>query len=334
MRILVIGGTGFLGRHISQEALRREHALTLLTRGRTNPELFPSAEHLRGDRTAGGLEALAGRTFHALIDTCGYLPTQVTAAVEALRDSIAHYTFISSLAVYPDPVLPGTDESTPVATVDGPVPDQSDDAYGALKALCEEAAERAMPGRVLSVRPGLLVGPFDETDRFGYWPQRVAEGGRVLAAEPAQPIQLIDVRDLASWLLDSVESGRTGAYNATGSAGSLTMEELIEACRDATGSDADVVWAGDRFLLDRGIEPWEELPLWLPSRLAGFFQVDCSKAMSEGLRFRPLAETTEQVFEWVRSRPAASQRNRLSRERERELLADWLRLPGRAARDR
>src|SRR5436309_1384754 len=193
MCVLIIGGTGFLGRHLTEAALRRGFALSLFNRGQTSPDLFPDVERLPGDRRTGDLEALAGREFDAVIDTCGYLPDEVRAMGEFLAGSVGHYTFVSSIAVYPDPVAPGTDESAPVASLEGPIPESpTDEAYGALKALCERAAEEALPGRVLSVRSGLIAGPGDPTDRFTYWPRRVARGGRVLAPRRGQPVQFID----------------------------------------------------------------------------------------------------------------------------------------------
>lgn len=322
MRILMIGGTGFLGRHLASEVLRRGHALTLFTRGKTNPDLFPEADHLRGDRTAADLEALTGRSFDAVIDTCGYFPKHVDATASALRDTTGHYTFISSLAVYPDPVSPGADEEAPVATLEGAIPEtiEDADAYGALKALCEQAAEHAMPGRVLSIRPGLLIGPYDATDRFAYWPRRIAEGGRVLAAEPNQPVQLIDARDLAIWIVDSVERDCTGVYNTTGPAEALTMAGLVKACRAVAAAGVEVLWAGDRFLREHDVEPWEELPLWLPAGLAGFLQIDCSKAIGKGLQFRRLEESIRDTLKWEASRSAGARVERLLRKRERDLL--------------
>jgi nucleoside-diphosphate-sugar epimerase len=322
VQLLIVGGTGFLGRYLSEQALARGHALTLFNRGLTAPELFPGAEHLRGDRRAGDTEALAGRRFDAAIDTCGYLPREVEALTAVLSATLRQYAFVSSLSVYPDPAASGIDESAPVATLAGPVHDQPrDGSYGALKALCERAVEARMPGRALVVRPGLIAGPRDPTDRFTYWPRRVAEGGRVLGARAEQPVQFIDVRDLATWILDSVEAGRGGTYNVTGPATRLTMAGVFEACREASGSDAEPVWAGDRLLRANGVEPWSELPLWLTASYEGFFEVDCSKAISERLRFRPLAETISDTLDWDASRPPGDRVEHFPRAKEQRLLA-------------
>ena len=325
MRLLIVGGTGFLGRSLAEETLDRGHALTLFNRGLTAPELFPEAERLLGDRRAGDVQALAGREFDAAIDTCGYVPQEVASVARALSPGPDHYTFVSSVAVYPDPVASGTDESAPVATLAGQVSDEaSDESYGALKALCERAVEVAVPGRVLAVRPGLIVGPRDPTDRFTYWPRRVAEGGRVLGARAEQPVQLIDVRDLASWILDSAKAGRTGTYNASGPAERFTMGELFEACREVSGAPADALWAGDTFLRASGVEPWSELPLWVTAPYEGFLEVDNSKAISEGLRFRPPMETISDTLTWDVSRPPGERVDHFDRTKEQRLLANLL----------
>src|SRR5215213_1190009 len=216
MRILILGGTVFLGRHVAEAALARGHDLTLFNRGQTNPELFPDVERLRGDRT-GDLAALSGREWDAVVDTSGYVPRAVRASAELLRDSARHYTFVSSISVYASYAEAVTEDS-PVAQLDGAsaeelAPDFSN--YGALKALCEEEAERAFGGRALNVRAGLIVGPHDPTGRFTYWPHRIARGGEVLApGAPRRPVQLIDVRDLAAWIVDSAETGLAGRFNA------------------------------------------------------------------------------------------------------------------------
>jgi 2'-hydroxyisoflavone reductase len=323
MRLLIVGGTGFIGRRLVEAALARGHELTLFNRGITDPTLFPEAEHLRGDRREGDLESLAGHRFDAVVDTCGYFPREVEALAHRLATATDHYTFISSLSVFPDPVARGTDESAPVAELEGPPPDEitSAEVYGALKARCERAAEAALPGRVLAVRPGVVAGPHDPTDRFTYWPRRISEGGRVLGARHDQPVQLIDVRDLAAWIVHSAEARLTGTFNAVGPADPLTMGGLFEACLEATGSDAEPVWKGDAVLRRHGLEPWSDLPLWLTADNEGFNAIDCSRAIYRGLRFRPLAETAADTLAWDRSRPAVARVDHLPRERERELLS-------------
>ncbi len=207
MKLLVLGGTVFLGRHLVEAATARGHSVTLFNRGQHNPELYPEVEKLRGDRDSD-LSALQGRRWDAVIDTCGYLPRAVRASAELLADAVDHYTFISSISVYADFHTPAMDESAPVGTLaDETVEEVTGETYGPLKALCEQAAERALPGRVLNIRPGLIVGPHDPTDRFTYWPVRVARGGEVLApGRPHVPVQVIDGRDLAEWTVRMVEA--------------------------------------------------------------------------------------------------------------------------------
>jgi len=328
MDILIIGGTVFLGRYLVEAALARGHTLTLFNRGQHNPELFPAVEKLRGDRD-GGLSVLHGRRWDAAIDTCGYVPRIVQASAELLADAVEHYTFISSISVYADFSTIGIDERAPVGTLaDATVEVVDGETYGPLKALCEQAAERAMPGRVLNVRPGLIVGPHDPTDRFTYWPQRVAQGGAVLAPNrPEHGTQIIDVRDLADWIVHMVEARQTGVYNATGPDYRLTMGQVLDTSRAVSGSDARISWVSERFLLDAGVHPWSELPLWVPAEdpsNTGFDMIDCTKAISAGLRFRPLADTIRDTLTWEATRPADHEWHAgLTREREAELLKAW-----------
>jgi len=228
---------------------------------------------------------------------------------------------ISSGSVYRDPVAPGSDERAPTHELDGPVPDAFDSAetYGALKVLCERTAERLFGGRTLVLRCGLVVGPHDHTERFVYWPRRVARGGMVLAGEPEQPVQFIDARDLGAWAIAAARAGTTGTFNTVGRP--LTMARLFEACAAVSRSDAQPLWAGDRFLLDHAVEPWTDLPLWLPADTAGFLAVDTTAARAAGLRTRPPQETIADVLDWDAGRDAAERRDALPRERERALLA-------------
>lgn len=325
MHLLIIGGTVFLGRHLVEAALARGHTITLFNRGQHNPELFPTVEKLRGDR-ASDLSALAGRRFDAAIDTCGYVPRVVRASAELLAPNVDHYTFISSISVYASFEQAGIDEDAPVGTLDDPsVEEVTGTTYGPLKALCEQAAEAAMPGRVLNIRPGLIVGPNDPTDRFTYWPVRVARGGRFIAPErPGYLTQIIDVRDLAEWTLRMIEAGRTGVYNATGPEQPLPLGDLLDTCRAVAGSDAQPVWASADFLAEHEVQPWLELPLWVPEgpEYLGFSQVAIERARAEGLSFRPLADTCAATLEWARSRPADHQwRAGLPAEKEAQLLA-------------
>jgi 2'-hydroxyisoflavone reductase len=330
MDLLIIGGTRFLGRALVQSAKARGHRLTLFNRGISNPALFPEVEHLTGDRSAD-VSALNGRRWDAVIDTCGFEPAGVRLTAAQLAGAVDLYTFISTLSVYGDTSQPGIDEDDAVAQL----PEGDDEHfkmenYGPLKALCEQAAEQAMPGRVLTIRPGLIVGEYDATDRFSYWPWRIAQGGEVLApGRPAHLTQFIDVRDLAEWTIHMVEGGNTGVYNATGPESPATMGELLETSRVVSGSSAHITWAPEAFLLENKVEPWTELPLWLPENdpaLAGMDQMSIRKALQAGLTFRPLEDTVQSTLAWVNSRPAGHKwRAGLTREREAALL-DLLKL--------
>jgi 2'-hydroxyisoflavone reductase len=325
MRLLIIGGTVFLGRHLVESALRRGHQLTLFNRGQHNPDLFPQVEKIHGDRD-GGLDALAGGRWEAVIDTCGYVPRVVRTSAESLADRVEHYTFISTISVYAEPLTPGADESAPVGRlVDESVEQITGETYGPLKALCEQAVEQTLPGRSLIIRPGLIVGPHDPSDRFTYWPGRVARGGEVLAPSgPERLSQIIDARDLADWTLAMVVRRATGTYNATGPAEPLTLGRLLQTCREVSGSDASFTWVSDEFLTENGVTPYTELPLWLPIQYAAWEMVSIQKALEAGLKFRPLAQTVRDTLEWERTRPADTpRRNGLPAERETAILKLW-----------
>ncbi len=331
MKLLILGGTVFVGRHLVEAALAAGHEVTLFNRGQHNADLFPTVEKLRGDRAAGsdGLAALRNRRWDAAIDTAGYVPRVVRASAELLAGNVDHYTFISTISVYADFSQLGLDEGAAVGTIEDETTEEvTGDTYGPLKALCEQAAEEAMPGRVLTVRPGLIVGPHDPTDRFTYWPHRVAQGGDVLAPDPpGSQVQFIDARDLAAWTLRMVEAGHSGVYNATGPDYTLTMGEVLGACKSVSGRDAHFVWAGESFLLEEGVEPWMGLPLWIPEQdgsMRGLDAVDCRKAIGAGLTFRPLADTVRDTLAWDETRPPDAERGAgLRPEREAELLQRW-----------
>lgn len=325
MKLLILGGTVFLGRHLVEAAQQRDHEVTLFHRGQHGADLFPQVEKLRGDRD-GQLDALRGRRWDAVVDTSGYVPRIVRQSAELLADQVEHYTFVSSLSVYADFSQPGIDEGAAVGTLADPTVEEiTGESYGPLKALCEEAAEAAMPGRVFNVRPGLIVGPYDPTDRFTYWPVRVAAGGDVLApTRPDYPVEIIDVRDLAEWIVQMAEARKTGVYNATGP--SMPLGAVLETSRQVSGSDARFHWLDERFLLDQGVQPWQELPLWVTDDpdMAGFAHFNLDRAIGDGLVFRPLDVTVQDTLAWAQSRPADYQwRAGLSREREAELLALW-----------
>ncbi len=318
MRLLVLGGTRFLGRALVDSALERGHELTLFNRGQTNADLFPDAEKIRGDRTID-LSPLANREWDAVLDVATFLPRVVRRSVEALDGRVGRYVFVSSISAYADLSTPAV-EGAPVAELDDR--DAEDvEHYGALKAACERIVADAFGERALIVRPGLIVGPHDPTDRFTYWPRRVAEGGSVLApAPPDQPVQFIDVRDLADWIVAATEQGLDGVYNATGDA--ITFERLLGECRRLSG-EADVVWVSAERLQAEAVGEWMELPLWIASpEYAGMHRTDVSKAKRAGLRFRPLADTISDTLAWDAAReiPRAEGVG-LTPERERELLA-------------
>lgn len=318
MRILIIGGTRFLGRHLVDAAAARGHELTLFNRGTTNPEAYPELEQIHGDREHD-IDRLRGRTWDAVIDTCGYDPDAVTLSVRALADSVSHYTFISTGSVYADPG-PGTDENAALAEL--PSGEDADDEgarYGPLKVLCERVVTEGSPGRAFIVRPGVLVGPHDPTDRLRYWIRRVRRGGPMVApGRPAREVQMLDARDLAEWVVGCVEQGATGVYNASGPRERLTMAGLLDAIAAATGGDARPVWMPDDFLLEQGVGPWAELPFWLPEADNGIMEVDSGRAFAAGLRIRPLRQTLLDADD--REAPGDGT---LTAEREAEVLAAW-----------
>lgn len=322
MKILILGGTRFLGRHLVDAALAAGHEITLFNRGRSGPGLFPEVQTLVGDRD-GDLSSLKGGKWDSVVDTCGYVPRVVGASVEALKDSVGLYVFVSSVSVYADTNTPGVAEKDPVGTLeDTTVEEITGETYGPLKALCEAAVEELMPGRALNIRPGLIVGPFDPSDRFTYWPRRVARGGNVLApGAHEKPIQIIDARDLAKWTIRLIERSVTGVFTATGPAAPIPLGELLAACKDVTNSDANFVWIDDECLIKEGAGPWMEIPLWLPGK-SGLMEVDVDKAVSEGLTFRPLEQIIRDTYEWDSSRPKGTKYAAgLDPEKEKVLLA-------------
>ncbi len=328
MKLLVLGGTMFLGRTIVECALARDHEVTLFHRGRSNPNLFPEVEHVLGDRECD-LDRLAGRSFDACVDTSGYVPRIVKTSATTLADAVGRYAFISSLSVYGEPSPDGTDEDGPLATIDDPTVEEiTGETYGPLKALCEAEVRTVLGERALIVRPGLIVGPHDPTDRFTYWPHRVARGGEMLApGRPGREIQLIDVRDLALWIVDMLERRESGIYNAVSPPSALSMERLLCACLEVAKSDGELRWVDDGFLVEREVGAWIDLPLWIPEGnpiACGFFGFTSDRAASKGLTFRPIEETVRATLEWAQSRPDDHEwRAGLTREQEDALLREW-----------
>ena len=318
MRLLVLGGTKFLGRATVDAALVRGHEVTLFNRGKTNPELFRDVEKIRGDRTQD-LSALEAREWDAVLDMATFLPRVVRLSVDALQGRIGRYVYVSSISAYRDFTVPPV-EDAPVAELEDPESESLDD-YGALKGACERIVAEAYRDAALIIRPGLIVGPHDPTDRFTYWPRRVAAGGRVLApAPPDAPVQFIDVRDLGEWIVHATERSLSGVFNATGVP--MKFDQLLEGCQTVSGP-VEIAWVPSETLADAGVGEWMELPLWIAApEFAAMQQADVSKAIRAGLTFRPLRETIADTLAWNAQRefPPAEGVG-LTPEREQELLA-------------
>jgi 2'-hydroxyisoflavone reductase len=339
MRILVLGGTRFLGRHLVDAALARGHDVTIFTRGVVPVPWGAAVTHRVGNRdprVAPGLAALGSGDWDAVVDTSGYVPRCVGAGAQRLVGRVAHYAFVSSLSVYADASRPGLAEDAPVAQRDDPASEDVAAHYGALKAACEDEVRAAFGDRALVVRPGLIVGPHDPTDRFAYWVARFVRphvlGARPVAAvvpAPAtRPLQFVDARDLAEWLLDAAAVRLAGTFNACSPSGRWTMGSLVDALTDrgrAAGFAIAPRWVDDAALVAHGVTPWTGLPLWIPAsepESGGFMHFDCTRALAQGLRIRPLAETIDATAAWLDARnDAGAWRNVLSAEVERSLLA-------------
>lgn len=327
MRILILGGTRFLGRHLVDAALERGHEVTLFNRGKSNAGLFPQLETIIGDREKD-VNKLEGRIWDAVIDVAGYLPRIVRLSADILKENVSRYVFISSISVYDEAILKkiGINESDPVAKIeDETVEEITGETYGPLKALCEKAVQELYGERALIIRPGLIVGPHDPTDRFTYWPVRVARGGDVLAPEkPEAPVQIIDVRDLSDFIIRLIQGNASGIYNATGPDYALTLGEILEASKRVSGGDAHISWAPAEFLKQHSVAEWSDMPVWVPDteENQGFSRMDVSKAIHAGLKFRPLEETIRDTLAWAQTRPADYQwRAGLTAEREADVLA-------------
>ncbi|MHC9539782.1 MAG: NAD-dependent epimerase/dehydratase family protein [Vulcanimicrobiota bacterium] len=313
LNLLILGGTGFLGRHLVQAALDQGHNVTLFNRGLTGPDAFPGVENLVGDRK-GDLSALKGRTWDAVIDTSAWQPEDVKSSATLLAPNVKHYTFISSASVYMDSSVPGMDESAPVYE-NGPM------HFGLGKALCEKAAGSAMPDRVLNIRPGLIVGPGDNSDRFTYWVERMDAGGDVLVPDcPDRKVQFIDARDLAKWTIKAVEDSQTGTFNAVGPDKDLTMKEVLDECRSKAGAEKSRMRpVNENWLANHRVNYYTDLPLWLPYDES----LSSSKAQEAGLTFRPLSETVKDTLDWARGRTDGARQAGLTPERESQLLREW-----------
>lgn len=358
MKILILGGTGFLGPHIVNRAVANGHEMTLFNRGKTAPELFPDLEHLQGDRYSdlGALEnAVAdGRTWDAVIDTFTYVPKTVTDAMDVLRPAMGQFVVISTISAYGSMGTPGQDETAPVATCSDAVAAgitthrEVGANYGAMKARVEAAAEARFPGEVNVIRPGLIVGPRDTTGRYTYWPVRASEGGKMLAPGTGNDfVQVVDVNDLADFTIHCCEKRHMGIYTAVSPSGERTMRDVIESCTRVTGpGSAEPVWVDADFLQSQGIAAWQNMPAWIPASSDGYTgigQLSTAKAIAAGLKTRPLDETNRNTLAYYTQRQAelrAEQgdefaddwatkiRGGISREREAEVLKAWAKREG------
>ena len=326
MKILIIGGTRFLGRHLVESALNKNHEVTLFNRGRSNPDLYPDVEQIHGNRD-GELDKLKERNWDAVIDTCGYYPRIVSALAEYLSDKVNHYTFISSISVYGDLSKLGVDEQSPVGTIgDITIEEITEESYGPLKALCEQAVEKKFPDKTFVIRPGLIVGPHDLSDRFAYWICRINRGGKVLVPEPRDyNVQYIDVRDLSDWTIRMVEDNRNGIFNGVGPDYRLTIQDFLNNCINTLKSDAELIWVEQDFLEENKVEAWTDLPIWIADKkYSGLMQVNCRKAFANGLTFRLFEDTVKDTLSWCRTRPNDYKwKAGLSSECEAELLDKW-----------
>jgi 2'-hydroxyisoflavone reductase len=336
LRILILGGTGFTGPFQVRYALSRGHHVTVFNRGRTHPgELPKAAEQLLGDRN-GKLDALKGRKWDVVIDNPTTLPVWIRDVAQVLKGNVDRYVFTSTISVYADTSKLGMDETAPLAKYTGADPMKETNAtmragnfalYGPLKAVSEAEAEKWFPGKTLIIRPGYIVGPGDESDRFTYWPVRVERGGEVLApGTPADPIQIIDARDLAEWTIRMVEQGTVGSFNAVGPKSKLGMGRMLDVIRKTTDSEARFTWVDDKFLTSEKLI--DEIPIWTSPHgpEIGYSTMNINKAVAKGLTFRPLSDTTRATLDWFRKQPTSRQlkmRAGIKPEREAEVLAAW-----------
>ncbi len=325
MRILVIGGTRFVGRHFVEAARAAGHTITLFHRGKTGSDVFSDLETIHGDRNqAADLDQLRGKTWDVVLDTCAYVPRHVRMLTDVIRDGTSHYILISTISVYSDPVTPGADEDAPVITLDDPTTEEvTGQTYGGLKVLCETAARDSGIKSVTLVRPGMIVGPHDPTDRFTYWVERVARGGEILVpGEPNRRVQFIDGRDLAAWLVKVVDNRTIGTFNTVNPPHGVTWQEWMDDMRAEFGSDAQFTFVPDSWLESHQVTG-AELPFWVPAPYAGVLAVSNARAYETGLRARSTREIARDTLTWSRSRAGHTLTSGLTPKREADLLKTW-----------
>lgn len=336
MKILIIGGTKFSGRHLVKSALANNHEVTIFHRGNHPSGNLGDVEEILGDRNFD-LEKLENRSWDVCVDMCGYLPQWVESSGEVLKDSVKKYVFISSVSAYDESAESNFDETAKLKKL---TPEQEErfakidpngdfnaadlgDMYGALKVLCEEETVKAFPNHHLIIRPGLIVGEYDFTDRFTYWVMRVANGGEVFAPNNADvPVQFIDAKDLAKWIIHLIETDETGIYNAVNKPFDVSFGSLLETIKDVSESDAEFTWVSEEFMNENDVAPWSDMPLYLPESLAFMRTANVNKALSKGLEIRDLKDTVFDTLNWRKTIDEELKAG-ISSEREKELLEKW-----------
>jgi 2'-hydroxyisoflavone reductase len=331
LKVLFMGGTGFIGPHMVRALVAEGHDVTLFNRGKTNPHLFPDLKKIKGDRASPDIEQVSGQHWDLIVDSSCYIPRAVDMLMAAVDTStVQQYIFISTISVYADFSQPGLHEGSELASMaEDPDSEEVGKWYGALKVRCEEQAEKAMPGKVTMVRCGLIIGPGDSTDRFTYWPERVAGGDEVLAPGTGDDyLQTIDVRDLADWVVHCINNKLVGPFNSTNPAGLYTIRDVLGLCRDNLNPDAILTWVPNEFLETQEVAPMRDLPLWVPpgTPFSGIWEANADLAASKGLKARPLVESIIDTHEWFQTLPAERQnpmKAGMTLERQAEVLAAW-----------
>ncbi len=324
MKLLILGGTQFLGRHIVSQAIAKNHDVTLFNRGLSDPKLFTEVEHIQGDRN-NDLSILNGRAWDAVIDTCGYFPEQTAASSNLLKDKVGQYVFFSSMSVYKNPRKDDDENGLTYSLEDGHPIDDTPSTYGLRKKLCEDEITSRMKNRALVIRPGLIVGPHDQTWRFPYWIDRIRRGGEVLApGNPNSPIRFIDVTDLAEWTLQLIEKNESGVFNAIGPNPRYTIGQLLEDCKRELKSDCEFTWVSEYFLLSHNVKPWIEIPIWLPVESEELHLLVYEKAQKAGLISSPVSETIRKTSIWLDGfKPRPDGKYGMDLNKEKYLLEQW-----------